>query len=186
MKLFLLPSMLLFLINNAALSQLVSKDTLYPYEESNSLIGKKLNSFSSKDVGGKTYSNKQLQNKIVFINFWFSDCTPCVAEFNAITNLYDKYKNNKTVLIITFTSDTKNVALKTKKKFKLKFPIIPISRDICYKLNFNNGFPTCFILNKQGKIVNIKHGNSTNVIQSNEEFKQHIIPKINKLLNDFL
>jgi thiol-disulfide isomerase/thioredoxin len=43
-------------------------------------------------------SDSTLHRKVVFINFWFANCVPCIAEFEALNGLYEKLKGKKDIV----------------------------------------------------------------------------------------
>jgi thiol-disulfide isomerase/thioredoxin len=44
-------------------------------------------------AGNKEISNISLKGKVVFINFWFASCAPCIAEMEDLNKLYNKFKH---------------------------------------------------------------------------------------------
>jgi thiol-disulfide isomerase/thioredoxin len=44
---------------------------------------------SSKDEKGASISLEDLKGKVVFINFWATWCSPCIAEIPTIQSLYE-------------------------------------------------------------------------------------------------
>jgi thiol-disulfide isomerase/thioredoxin len=145
-------------------------------------IGKNFLPFRNTSISGKYYSNGSLKGKIVFLNFWFEGCAPCVSEFSEINNLAKKYANNSKVKILTFTFESPERVKTYIRKYNLKFEIIPISDKKCKTLNFDLGFPTNMILDKAGKISFIDIGGSTDANYNNKYFKDKIISSIDKLL----
>lgn len=109
---------------------------------------------------GKLYTNDSLKNKITFINFWFEGCAPCIAEFDALNNLYEKYKKNKDFQFLSFTFETTGDIIRIAKEYNLEYPILSVGREDIYKLIFNLGFPTTMLTDKLGKIRYIKCGGS--------------------------
>jgi cytochrome oxidase Cu insertion factor (SCO1/SenC/PrrC family) len=186
MKLFFSILIPLHLISTAALSQ--SNDLTKKYFDSlsksrHALIGNSFDSFQSNDINGIAYSNKSLEGKITLINFWFKDCVPCIAEFNALNKLNSQFKTNNKFQIISFTFETSEDCKKVIKQYNIDFTIIPISESECYRLNYNNGFPVILIIDEQGKILFIDTGGPTNQKQVQEKFDILIIPKLAQLLN---
>lgn len=138
-------------------------DSVYINELQNSIqknVGEKYVKFIKKSLAGKQYSEKGLLGKVILVNFWFESCSPCIAEFEALNKLYQRYKGNKKFQFISFTIDTPKRAKLTAQKYNLKFPIICISEKECRQLNYKSGFPTNIIIDTAGKISSIKIGGS--------------------------
>lgn len=57
--------------------------------------------FSLVDQHGQTISLSSMKGKVVFLNFWATWCPPCRQELPDIQALYEKYKDNDDVAIIT-------------------------------------------------------------------------------------
>lgn len=119
---------------------------------------KKFELFTAKATDDKIYSNTNLKSKITFINFWFEGCAPCIAEFDALNDLYKKYKSNKDFQFLSFTFETHENVLRVASKYHLEYPILTIEKNEIYKLIFNLGFPTSIITDRLGKISFIKCG----------------------------
>lgn len=71
-------------------------------------VGKNLPEFKMKDMNGKTWDTKDLQDKIVVMNFWFVECMPCIAEMPALNKLVEKYKGNDKVVFLSISSSNTN------------------------------------------------------------------------------
>jgi len=96
--------------------------------------------------------NDCLKGKIVFVNFWFAACAPCVAEFDALNEMYDELKTVKNFEFISFTFDTRGQIEKTRAKYNIQYKVFSIPKPECYRLNNNNGFPTSMIIDPSGII----------------------------------
>ena len=73
----------------------------------------------SVSTNNKECSNETLKGKVVFINFWFAACAPCMAEMDELNKLFEKFKQNKNFEFVSFTFEkSKKIAL-IKKKFKI-------------------------------------------------------------------
>ncbi|MBS1495957.1 MAG: TlpA family protein disulfide reductase [Bacteroidetes bacterium] len=141
-------------------------------------IGKPFGGFEGKNISGNVISNKNLTGKVVFVNFWFNSCAPCHDEFDNLNRLYEHYKSDTSFKFISFTFDNPQETIENKKKYNLLFDIIFISNELCHKLiGLNHGFPTNFILDKNGKIA---YG--TGGIYDTNTLSEIIIPKIDSLL----
>ena len=140
-------------------------------------IGKPYPEFSI--VGGDSIiSNKSWKGKTVFINFWFEACSPCIAEFDGLNQLYNKVKDNKNIVFISFTFETTKKIEEIKAKYKIQYPAVSITEKESRRLNLNNGFPTNIIVDKEGKIKFLVTGGSTDKVKASEIIMKEIYPKI--------
>ncbi|NJM53219.1 MAG: redoxin domain-containing protein [Blastocatellia bacterium] len=57
--------------------------------------------FSLKNLDDTAFSSESLKGKVTVINIWGVWCSPCVAEMPELQQLYDKYKNDKEVAVLT-------------------------------------------------------------------------------------
>ena len=126
--------------------------------------------------------NKSLAGKVVLINFWFEGCHPCMAEMEALNELFNKMKDNKDFVFISLTRDDEETINRVKKKYSLLFDVYYASSKECQQLNFGCGYPTSIILDKTG-IVKYKHsGGSIKTEEAREFVMQTLLPEIKKLL----
>ena len=54
------------------------------------------------EVSNQTIFSKQLNGKIVLINFWAPWCKPCIKEMPSFVKLQEKYKDNFIILGVLF------------------------------------------------------------------------------------
>lgn len=116
------------------------------------LIGKSLPTFNGVTVNNKPFSNIDLKNQVVVINFWFEKCPPCIAEMPELNNFVDKY-GKKSVRFIGITHDGPASAKRFQKRNGYQYEIVSLSKDEIRKLNINHGFPSNVLVGKDGKIV---------------------------------
>ena len=121
-------------------------------------------------------------NKVLFINFWFASCIPCVAEFPALNSLYKQYENDTSFKLISFTFESRETIQKMREQHSLLFDIYPISLIDVMKLNLDNFFPTNILLDKNGFVKELYVGGETDSEHADYFFKTEIIPKISGLL----
>ena len=55
--------------------------------------------FSLTSLEGEKFELAALRGKVVVLNFWFTGCAPCVAEFGELNSLVHKFKNKGVVFI---------------------------------------------------------------------------------------
>jgi len=136
----------------------------------------------SVSSNNKECSNSTLKGKVVFINFWFAACPPCMAEMDELNKLFDKFHQHKNFEFISFTFEKPEKIALIKKKFKIGYAIYSISKDECYRLNNNNGFPTSIILDSMEAVRYIHPGDQLNKQEIKKYFYSKVYPLITKEL----
>jgi thiol-disulfide isomerase/thioredoxin len=130
------------------------------------LVGKALPVFKGLTMNKKPFSNVDLKNQVVVINFWFEKCPPCIAEMPELNKLVAKY-GLKAVRFIGITHDTPASAKRFQKRNGYKYEIVSLSKDEIRILNINHGFPSNVLVGKDGKIIYA----TANISFSDPEFK---------------
>ncbi|WP_165024934.1 TlpA family protein disulfide reductase [Dysgonomonas sp. ZJ279] len=149
---------------------------------SQSNIGKQYPQFSTVTLGGNRITEQILFEKVTVVNFWFQSCAPCIAEFEALSALYYKYKDNPKFQFVSFTFDSPEEARISIQKYQIPYVVCSISKEECYRLNLSSGFPTNLVLDKEGKVIYFKTGG--NIYQSEVEKDIALMEqKIIELLN---
>lgn len=138
--------------------------------------------FYAFTLTGEKYSKENLTQKVTLINFWFEACEPCLAEFEALNNLYNKFKVNKNFQFLSFTFENHESALTISRKYNMSYPILSFTRDSLYQLNFNLGFPSTIITDNQGKIRFIKCGGPQEKDQANKMVDSIYSKEVEQLL----
>src|ERR1044071_5010721 len=80
--------------------------------------------FSLTSLEGEKFDLSALRGKVVVLNFWFTGCVPCVAEFKQLNRLVDKYKD-KGVVFIAPTVDNEATLRPFLKKHRFKYHVVP-------------------------------------------------------------
>ncbi len=96
-----------------------------------------------------------LQEKVVFLNFWATWCPPCVAELPEIQRAYDKYGDRVAFVLVSNQEPSVVEAFMDKHGYKL--PIFYLGAKTPEAFN-HRALPTTFILSKDGRIVSKKTG----------------------------
>lgn len=160
----------------------ISMDSLFNLKALES-IGKPFPVFCG-NFEGKEISNDQLKNKIVFINFWFEACPPCIAELPALNALYKKFRLDSNFVFLSFTYESADRIKVLKKKYAIDYVVASVSTQECYRLNQNNGFPTTIILDGNQKIIYLFTGGERSNKEATDYIKSHEIPAIESALKN--
>lgn len=152
------------------------------YRESiyRSYIGKQYPGFSFTTTSGENISSKTTKGKVVLLNFWFKDCSPCRTEMEWLNALYDSLKTDTSFQFISLAREKQEVLPGYIGFFHLSYPVVSLIE--CDKYNLGNGFPKNIILDKQGKIAYIIGGGKSDRQQSRQEVLGTLYNKIKELL----
>jgi peroxiredoxin len=114
--------------------------------------GQKAPDFSLKTDSG-TITLKELQGKVVYLDFWASWCVPCRKSFPWMNAMHEKYSDKGLVILaINLDKEAKLVA-KFLKQYPAKFKIAydPSGKSAeAYKVL---GMPSSYIIDRKGNIV---------------------------------
>ena len=150
----------------------------------NKLIGTKYPDFNIKTSYSLTLSNKDLANKVVFINFWAEHCSPCIAETDGLIQLYSKLQKYPDFKFISFSYDPDSTIDKLVKRYNINFKVFHLDRTEFLRLNFNNGIPTSIILDRNGTIRYFVCGGPGNKEQSTRYIMTYVYPQILQLIEN--
>lgn len=113
--------------------------------------------FDLKTLKGKQVSLTSLKGKIVAINFWGIWCGWCVKEMPEFQNLYEHYKDDPDVAILTINNDRNPESVPPWMEEKgYTFPVL-LDDGYVNKAGVQ-GFPTTWFLNREGQIAFLKLG----------------------------
>ncbi len=116
-------------------------------------IGVKFPNF--KISSDTTLSLNSFLGKPVFINFWFTDCPPCVAEIPVLNTFYETYKESITFIAVTFEPEERVGEFLS----KTTFPFIMHADEFnLQKWIGLDGYPKNVLLNEHGEVVRIFGG----------------------------
>lgn len=112
-------------------------------------------------IDSVVYNNKTIAGKIVFINFWKSTCSPCIAEIDALNNMYMKLKDRQDFVFLSFTPDDPEIIDMLIDKYRIKFPVLSLSAKYIHTIKFAKGYPTALILDENGEVIYSRFGGSS-------------------------
>jgi len=113
------------------------------------------NLFPLADFVKANISKNIPQNRYILVDFWFSGCAPCIAQFRELKKTYKKY-NKKGFEIIAISIDKKEAIPEYKKliaKNGYEWPQILDLDGVKTKTIDINAFPSGFLLDSHWKIV---------------------------------
>lgn len=128
-------------------------------------FGKAYPIFESISLEGGSFKNDTTR-KIVFYNYWFTSCSPCVAEMPMFNRLVKQF--SKDVDFIAFTFEEKSDVNDFLENNDFHFQHFLLSRSIMNKLQLTRGFPTITIV-VDGVVVHQEYGGIPQSVEFFEE-----------------
>lgn len=95
-------------------------------------------------------------NKVTLIDFWYSHCSPCIAQFSDLKKLYTRYHPEGFEIVSISTDQVNEIELwhNTIAKYQLPWPqFLDIKQIAGSKLGINV-FPYNFLIDNKGRIIN--------------------------------
>jgi len=116
-----------------------------------------------KDLDGKDATLAQYKGKVVLVNFWATWCDPCYIEIPWLIEMQQKYQSKGfTVLGVSMDEEGKSAVspFLAKERFNvngqklpMNYPIVIGNDEVADKFGGLLGYPTSFLISKDGKIV---------------------------------
>jgi len=120
--------------------------------DADSRIGQKAPDFTLPDIDGRSISLSRYQGKVVVLDFWASWCAPCIRELPVYQDLHDKYRDRGFEMIgVNVADENPDIAGFLRKK-EIRFTNLIGDDEIQELYGPINGFPTTFIIDRQGVI----------------------------------
>jgi peroxiredoxin len=112
-----------------------------------------------KDVDGNTVALSQFRGKVVVLDFWATWCPPCRTEIPGYITLQKKYADDGLVIIgVSVDTDGVGPVKKFMKDMGMNYIVVMADDDIQNAYGPLGGYPTTFIIDREGNIRDKKLG----------------------------
>ena len=155
-----------------------TSDQFYSNALSPECIGQKFKKFKVISPDGTKLSSADLKHKVVFVCFWSVDSSRSVAEIPGFNEMYHKLRNNSDFLFVSITYDSDAKIQRAVAQNEIGYKVYHLNYNECVKLNLGHGFPSSFVLDKEGKIKNYYKGGMEDKNDSQKETLSIIYPEI--------
>lgn len=143
-----------------------SKDAPPPARREQLKVGATAPDFTTQDLAGKDVRLSDFKGKVVILDFWATWCGPCMAAMPHTQKVAAQYKDQGVVVLGSCTSDTRGAFERWVRTNQAKYPDIIWTHDVAERGEKNisrtlygvGGIPTQFIIDREGKIVDIVGG----------------------------
>jgi thiol-disulfide isomerase/thioredoxin len=132
-------------------------------ETSVKTLGQPAPEVAFKDLDGTDATLGQYKGKVVLVNFWATWCDPCYVEIPWLIEMQQKYEaKGFTVLGIAMDEEGKSAVAPflAKERFNvngqklpMNYPIVIGNDNVADKFGGLLGYPTSFLISRDGKIV---------------------------------
>jgi thiol-disulfide isomerase/thioredoxin len=141
------------LISESTISDIKNYLNLFIFEQKSKSVGRV---FPLLDfINSQSPFQNSTKNKFTLVEFWYSGCIPCIAQFQILRKVYEEY-NKKGFNIIAISTDSKKTMPSYVKILKSKnYPwtqLLDLDGKRAVSINIQR-YPTSFLLDENGKIV---------------------------------
>jgi thiol-disulfide isomerase/thioredoxin len=129
--------------------------------------------FVIKDMNGEDVRLSDYKGQVILLDFWATWCAPCRIEIPGFIELYDKY-GPQGFVVIGFDVDDPVPAIQSfAAELEMNYPVLVGADRDDVKEAFGPpvGYPTSFIIDREGKICASHTG-----FAPKEQFEQEILP----------
>jgi thiol-disulfide isomerase/thioredoxin len=119
--------------------------------------------FKTKDINGNKINTKNLDGKIIVLNFWFIKCGPCQKEIPDLNKLAESYKSDSTVVFYAIALDQKFELEEFLKTTAFGYTIVDNGRFVAAQYGINS-YPTNVIIDQHGKVYFHSTGLAMNTV----------------------
>ncbi|MGC9125609.1 MAG: peroxiredoxin family protein, partial [Caldisericaceae bacterium] len=112
--------------------------------------------FSWKDTSGNVVKLSELKGKVILIDFWATWCGPCKMTIPHVEALYERYKDNKNVVVLGISVDDPSTAQSVPAFIKqngMQYLVVSDSNGSVSSLYGVSSIPRFFIIDKNGRIA---------------------------------
>jgi len=121
------------------------------------LIGKDISDLQLINLKGETIAMKSFKGKYLYVDFWFTGCKPCIAEFPSARELEDKLQNKDIIFVNISFDPSQDKWKESVKKFEIvgeNLWVGSIEKREVWTTEYNmTFFPRYWIVNPDGIIL---------------------------------
>jgi len=126
-----------------------------PKESKSFTTGKEVKNFSTTDINGIKYKLKDLNGKIVVLNFWFINYPPCRTEILELNKLVRENKDSSGIVFLAIVLDDKSDLEVFLKNNPFDYAISDSGRDIANQYEVT-AYPTHAVIDQKGNAIFIQ------------------------------
>ncbi len=121
-------------------------------------IGDEAPNFILKDMNGVEFQLSNYKGRGVFLNFWGTYCGPCEKEMPYMNNVFEEYQADGVEILAINIGEAELRVNSFIDKYGLNFPVLYDDGGTVTSLYSFIPLPTTFLIDENGKIVDIISG----------------------------
>jgi peroxiredoxin len=172
----IIPSSILFVFSDISNASRYKNKSISLSPE---CIGQQFSKFKIKQANGSKFSNANLKNKIAFVTFWQMSSPNCVEQLDAFNEMYEKLKDSSNFIFVLLSPDSDSLISEIVAKKSIKYHFLHMDYNDCVRVNHGFGFPSSFVVNKNGKIG---YYFPSRIITNKDAAKNVVSAEYNKIL----
>jgi peroxiredoxin len=141
-------------------------------------VGSAAPDFKLPDLNGKEVRSSQLRGSVVVLDLWATWCEPCLADIPMFNRLHEKFESRgvKVIGIAVESGWTKDIKLHVG-RLAIKYPVL-VGNDKIVEQYQMIGFPTTYLIGKDGKIAKKYTGTVPDTDAQKEAELNRVIEKL--------
>jgi len=118
-----------------------------------------LPNFRLENIAGGLMTIDDLRGKVTVVDVWATWCGPCIQEIPIYNRLSEDFQSHDEVAIVGIAADSprKDVPVKVR-QLRISYPVLIGDAKLVQALRIQ-GYPTTFVVDKEGKIYKRYVGN---------------------------
>jgi len=116
-----------------------------------------------RDLDGREVKSADFKGKVVIVDFWATWCPPCRKEIPHYVEMQKKYAD-RGLVIVGFSVDDGGPELvkEFSVQMKMNYPILMADAETAGLFGGVQGFPTAFVIDREGNVRHVKLGLARN------------------------
>jgi len=108
-----------------------------------------------QSIDGKTIETSDIEDKVIVLNFWATDCSTCIKEMPELVKLYEKHSHEIALFAIAMPYDIPSRVVNFSKDRSLPFDVIlDTNGKIIQQFQNVKLTPTTIIIDKNKRLSN--------------------------------
>jgi thiol-disulfide isomerase/thioredoxin len=131
------------------------------------LLGQSAPEFTFTTADGTKITRESFKDKVVVLDFWFTQCTPCQESFPLLNRVYQRYKDAENVMFLAVNADDSSLSnqavLETMKNWGSELPLARDPNQDIRKAFDVTGMPALFVVGPDGAVQFHEVGLNANI-----------------------